>query len=116
MSKLEEFKNNQRIKQYFKDELAFSDDEEFERRLQLYLEIFPFIAVDFRLKNDCAAIHRSAKILTQTPTGAISNSKIQSTNEIETSYPAKAVSYRKALLETRESLDLSEIEINLDEV
>jgi hypothetical protein len=81
------------------------DEEEFERRFQLYLEVFPFIAVDFRLKDDCHAIHRSATLDSF-------GHKIKSTTEMEPSYQGKAEAYRKTLEEIRENMDTTEFEID----
>jgi len=112
MSKLDDFKNNQRLKQYFRDNLEM-DDEEFERRVQLYLEVFPFIAVDFRLKGDCNAIHQSAQIKTQS-IGTSYESKIKNTKEIDLSYNQTSEEYRKQLEILREASVSTEITINVD--
>jgi hypothetical protein len=114
MSNLDNYKNNSRIRKYFRDKLEL-DDDEFDRRFQMYLEIFPFLAVDFRLKDDCHFIHREAKLAVRSsdPASNISVSIID-TPELEPHYLSKSENYRAILEEIRESLYNLEVEISLD--
>lgn len=111
MSKLEEIKNHHKLRRYFKDKLEM-DDDEFERRFQMYLEIFPFIALDFRLKSDCHFVHKSAKIIVNNTEGHNHQSRIATTVESEPTYARKAEEYRAELIKIRESIMNIEIEIN----
>lgn len=105
MSSLSKIKSDPNVLAYFKEELEL-DEEELNRRIQLYLEVFPFIAMDFRLREDCALIHRSLKI---------NNSSVTESPEISPSLKQKINKYNDALKELRRELELSEIEININE-
>lgn len=113
MSSLNKFKNESKLRQYFKDNLEL-EDEDFERRLQLYLEIFPFLAIDFRLKEDCHVIHQTANIVSKTSSGHNHKIELKNTKETENSYFGKSESYRKILSKLREAMEVNEIEITSD--
>ncbi len=114
MPKRETFLNHPKIKAYFKDKLEM-DESEFDRRLQLYLEIFPFLAMDFRMRNDCHAIHQTAQLNTSPPRGPEGSHhhliRIQDTQEVDQAFGIKANEYRELLEEIRTELELIIMEI-----
>lgn len=83
------------VREYFRESLTLEDDD-FDRRLQMYLELFPFIAADFRLRSDCHELHRNLSSGSKEKTVTFSQIKEE---------------YRAALEELRESLTDVEVEI-----
>lgn len=51
MSALRTIKHNERVRAFFREELELTDDQ-LEARIQAYLEIFPFLAIDFTLNAE----------------------------------------------------------------
>lgn len=83
------------LKEYFKGELAL-DDDEIDRRYQMYLELFPFIWADFRLKADCALVHATADLKTKDVNGIL---------------PILISKYRVALKELRDQSEIIEVQV-----
>lgn len=82
---------DERIRSFFRGSLELTD-EEFERRLQAYLELLPFIALDFMLHGD---------------TGELSE------QEMVNQFKARILKYRQVLHELREAQKLGNIEIKV---
>jgi len=107
MSNPTRFLNNKYVKKFFKDELDL-DEEEFNRRLQMYLEIYPFLVLDFRLREECKNIHKSMKI--NNSSGHVT---IQDSEDLDDTFNSTLSKYRNKLIELRDKL--TEIDFTVGE-